>query len=256
METKDTIKVAALYRFVQIDDIDTMRESIRQVLATHGILGTILIASEGINGTVAGTPEGIDLMIAGLDSLVGITRGEVKYSSAQMMPFKRLKIRRKKEIVTLKQPDVDPTKTVGTYVDPRDWNTLVADPDMVVIDTRNFYETEIGMFKGALDPNTRNFSDFPDFVEKHLDPAKHKKIAMYCTGGIRCEKASSYMLSKGFSEVYHLKGGILKYLEDIPQDQSQWDGSCFVFDRRIALGHGLEEDVPEIHHWDRSTKDL
>lgn len=247
-------KVCALYRFVTIDDLPAMRAAIHALLSKHEILGTILVAPEGVNGTVAGTEAGIDGMVAGLDELVGILQGEVKFSGAAAMPFKRLKIRLKKEIVTLKCPDVDPNKQVGTYVEADDWNALISDPDMVVIDTRNTYETEIGMFKNALDPMTQNFSDFPDFVKKHLDPAKHKKVAMYCTGGIRCEKASSYMLAQGFENVYHLKGGILKYLETIPQADSQWNGSCFVFDRRIALGHGLVEDVPEAHNWDRAER--
>jgi len=250
-----TIQVCALYRFFAIDNCPAMRAAIHSILERNMILGTILVAPEGINGTVAGTTDAIAAMLRDLEPLTTLSQGEVKFSTAETMPFRRLKIRLKKEIVTLKQPETDPTKMVGTYVSPQDWNALIADPDIVVIDTRNIYETDIGMFKGALDPKTQNFSDFPDFVEKHLDPAKHKKVAMYCTGGIRCEKASSYMLSKGFEEVYHLKGGILKYLEDMPQDQSLWEGSCFVFDHRIALGHGLVEDAPEDHQWDRATRE-
>ena len=250
-----TYKVAALYRFVSIENVPATRERIKTTLLRHNILGTILVAPEGVNGTVAGTDDDIDAMIISLDKLVGISQGEVKYSTAEVMPFQRVKVRAKKEIVTLRSPGTDPTKLVGTYVDAKDWNALISDPDIVVIDTRNSYETEIGMFKNAVDPNTKNFSDFPDFVTKHLDPSKQKKVAMYCTGGIRCEKASSYMLAQGFEQVYHLKGGILKYLEEMPKEESLWDGSCFVFDRRIALGHGLEEDVPEVHHWDRTTRD-
>jgi UPF0176 protein len=249
-----TVHVCALYRFFAVDDCPALRGRIRDILSRHGILGTILVAPEGINGTVAGTRIALDSMLADLDSLTGILQGEVKFSTAQTMPFRRLKVRLKKEIVTLKQPGIDPTKIVGTYVAPQDWNALIADPDVVVLDTRNDYEVEMGTFKRALDPKTQHFSQFPDFVQKHLDPAKHKKIAMFCTGGIRCEKASSYMLSQGFEEVYHLKGGILKYLEEIPQDQSLWNGSCFVFDHRIGLGHGLVENAPEHHRWDRTTR--
>lgn len=247
-------KVCALYRFFPVDDISALRAEIKALLASHHILGTILVAPEGINGTVAGTDDDIDAMIAGLDAMTGILQGEVKFSRAADMPFRRLKIRLKKEIVTLKRPEADPTKQVGTYIDPKDWNDLIADPDVVLLDTRNAYETEIGIFKDAIDPKLDIFSQFPEFVEKHLDPAKHKKIAMFCTGGIRCEKASSYMLAQGFEEVYHLKGGILKYLEEIPREQSQWEGSCFVFDHRIALSHGLVEAVPEGHNWDRATR--
>ena len=235
------VKVAALYRFVSVADIPATREAIRALLSSHGVLGTILVAPEGLNGTIAGTPEGIDAAIAGLDQLYGILQGEVKFSGASVNPFRRLKIRPKKEIVTMKQPGVDPARLVGTYVDPSGWNALISDPDVVVIDTRNAYETDFGVFKGALNPNTKFFSEFPEFVKKYLDPKKHKKVAMYCTGGIRCEKASSYMLSQGFENVYHLKGGILKYLETTPESQSLWDGSCFVFDQRIALDHGLKE---------------
>lgn len=237
-----TWKVAALYRFVRLEDVPTMQKHTKAEAEKNGIVGTLLLAPEGINGTIAGPEEGLDAIIAYLDDCLGVTKGELKYSTASERPFRRLKVRKKKEIVTLRQDHVDPTNTVGTYVDPEEWNTLLADnPDMVVIDTRNTYETAVGMFDGATDPETECFVDFPDYVKKNLDPAKNKKIAMYCTGGIRCEKASSYMLAEGFEEVYHLKGGILKYLETIPADESKWKGDCFVFDRRVAVGQDLEE---------------
>lgn len=234
-------KVAALYRFVAVGDVPAACAAVKAVCLANDVCGTILIAPEGVNGTIAGLEQGIDAVIVELNRRFGIHQGEVKFSHATEKPFQRLKIRPKKEIVTLKQPQADPTKQVGTYVAPEDWNALISDPDIVVIDTRNIYETELGVFKGAIDPRTEHFSHFPDFVERHLDPARHKKIAMYCTGGIRCEKASSYMLSKGFETVFHLKGGILKYLENIPAENSLWNGSCFVFDERYALEHGLQE---------------
>lgn len=241
MTETSTYKVAAFYRFVKLADIPALRATVHAFCKDHDICGTILLAPEGINGTIAGMPEQLDGTIDFLDNLAGLRQGELKFSSAQEKPFMRLKVRPKKEIITMKQPEADPTIRVGTYVEPKDWNALVSDPEVLLIDTRNDYETSIGIFDRAEDPNIRHFSHFSDYVRKHLDPAKHKKIAMYCTGGIRCEKASSFMLNEGFEEVYHLKGGILKYLEEIPQDQSLWKGSCFVFDGRLALDHGLEE---------------
>lgn len=235
-------KVAALYRFVEITDTAPMQAQIKAECLKHGICGTLLLANEGINGTIAGPEEGLDAIIAYLDETLGIMRGEVKFSHAGEKPFRRLKVRQKKEIVTLRQPQADPTRKVGTYLEPEEWNKMLRDnPDMVVIDTRNTYETAVGMFEGASDPQTQTFVEFPDYVKKNLDPQKNKKVAMYCTGGIRCEKASSYMLAEGFEEVYHLKGGILKYLETIPADESKWKGDCFVFDRRVAVGQDLEE---------------
>lgn len=239
-----TYSVAALYRFVSLNDIPALRENIREFCQAHDILGTILLAPEGINGTIAGLPENINATIDFLDRLTGLRQGEVKFSTAQDKPFMRLKVRPKKEIVTMKRPEANPVLRTGVYVEPEDWNNLLNDPDVILIDTRNDYETRIGVFKGAVDPNVRHFSQFPDFVEKHLDQMKHKKIAMYCTGGIRCEKASSYMLNQGFETVYQLKGGILKYLETIPEEKSLWDGACFVFDGRLALEHGLAESQP------------
>lgn len=234
-------KVAALYRFTPLNNLPALREQTREVCSKNGICGTLLLASEGINGTIAGEGTTLDHAIDFLDFLYGIRQGELKYSSAAEKPFRRLKVRLKKEIVTLKAPEADPSKQVGVYVDPAQWNALIADPDVIVLDTRNTYETEMGVFARAIDPKIRTFTQFKDFVAQNLDPARNKKIAMYCTGGIRCEKASSYMLAHGFDEVYHLKGGILKYLEDIPPEQSLWQGECFVFDERIALGHGLAE---------------
>jgi len=205
----------------------------------------VLLAREGINGTVAGTPEAIDAFVGELQHgpLFGgrLDNLELKFSSSSTMPFGRMKVRLKKEIVTLGDAEVDPTRQVGTYVDPADWNALIAASDTLVIDTRNAFEVAMGTFEGAVDPGIRSFGQFKEFAAQHLDPAKHRKIAMFCTGGIRCEKASAYLLSRGFAEVYHLKGGILRYLEGVPEDQSRWRGDCFVFDERVALGHGLRE---------------
>ena len=234
-------KVAALYYFVSLDDLPRLQAETKAMCEKHGICGTLLLAPEGINGTIAGRPDGLDAIMEYLDDTFQVNQGEVKYSEASEKPFIRMKVRLKKEIVTLRAPEADPSKNVGTYVEPKDWNNLVNDPDMIMIDTRNIYETKIGMFENAVDPNTNSFTEFKDYVSKNLDPQKNKKVAMYCTGGIRCEKASSYMLAQGFEEVYHLKGGILKYLETIPADESTWKGSCFVFDKRVAVEHGLKE---------------
>jgi UPF0176 protein len=238
-------KVAALYQFAPLPDFRELREPLRALCAGLAIRGTILLAHEGINGTVAGTADAIEALVRELRDgpLFGgrLDNLELKFSQASAMPFARLKVRLKKEIVTLGDPAVDPTRTVGTYVDPRDWNALIASADTLVIDTRNQFEVAMGTFDGAVDPQLASFGEFKNFVAERLDPEKHKKIAMFCTGGIRCEKASSYLLSRGFKEVYHLKGGILKYLEGVPESESRWQGECFVFDDRIALGHGLTE---------------
>jgi len=236
-------KVAALYKFMPLEDLPKLQQDIKSACLDNDICGTLLLAPEGINGTIAGPEAGLDAITDYLDHKLEIRKGELKYSHAEEKPFRRMKVRLKREIITMKQPEANPAKKVGTYVDPENWNNLLNDPDVVVLDTRNKYETAVGTFKNAIDPETDCFTELPDFIEKHLDPEKHKKIAMYCTGGIRCEKASSYMLSKGFEEVYHLKGGILKYLEDMPLDQSLWNGDCFVFDRRVAVTHGLEESA-------------
>lgn len=239
--TFDRWKVAALYRFVALSDLPKLQKKIRTVCDDNNICGTLLIAPEGINGTVAGPENGIGHLMACLEDIADISKGEVKFSSAEEKPFRRMKVRLKKEIVTLKAPEADPTKQVGTYIEPKDWNELIADPDVTLIDTRNDYETAVGIFKGAIDPDIETFTEFKDYVHDNMDPKKQKKVAMFCTGGIRCEKASSYMLAHGFEEVYHLKGGILKYLEEVPKEESQWEGDCFVFDRRVAVGQDLEE---------------
>jgi len=238
-------KVAAFYQFARVPDFRELREPLRAICARLGLKGSVLLAREGINGTVAGTPEAIEAYVGELQHgpLFGgrLDNLELKFSSSSTMPFGRMKVRLKKEIVTLGDAEVDPTRQVGTYVDPADWNALIAASDTLVIDTRNAFEVAMGTFEGAVDPGIRSFGQFKEFAAQHLDPAKHRKIAMFCTGGIRCEKASAYLLSRGFAEVYHLKGGILRYLEGVPEDQSRWRGDCFVFDERVTLGHGLRE---------------
>jgi UPF0176 protein len=237
-----SLKVAALYQFVSLPDYRELREPLRALCAGLGIKGTLLLAQEGINGTVAGTEAAINALINELQH--GVLFGgrldnlELKFSGAPEMPFRRMKVRLKKEIVTLGDA-VDPTKKVGVYVDAADWNGLIGDTETLVIDTRNDFEVEMGTFEGAVNPKLTRFSEFRDFAERELDPRKHRRIAMFCTGGIRCEKASSYLLARGFDEVYHLKGGILKYLETVTASDSRWRGECFVFDDRVALGHGL-----------------
>ncbi len=233
------IIVAALYKFAKLPDYRDMQPGMLDFCVAQGLKGTLLLAAEGINGTVAGTRAGIDALIAFLRADARLADLEHKESYAAEMPFYRMKVRLKKEIVTLGVPGVDPNEKVGIRVAPEDWNALISDPDVVLIDTRNGYEYDIGTFRGAVDPDTDTFREFPDYVSKNLDPVKHKKVAMFCTGGIRCEKATSFMLEQGFEEVYHLQGGILKYLEKIPAEKSLWEGECFVFDQRVAVGHGL-----------------
>lgn len=242
--------VAALYRFTPIADIPALRAEAYAFARAHApeICGTLLLAPEGVNGTIAAPRAQMEAMIGFLDEKLGISAGELKYSAAAEKPFNRFKIRPKKEVITLKRPEADPTKLVGQYVEPQDWNTLLDDPEVVLIDTRNDYETKVGIFENAMDPQMKVFTEFPEWVEKNLDPAKHRKIAMFCTGGIRCEKASSYMLAHGFENVYHLKGGILKYLEAVPADRSKWRGECFVFDQRVSVGHGLREGAWGLCH--------
>lgn len=236
-------KVAAFYQFVALPDFEALREPLRNMCVALDIRGIILLAAEGINGTVAGRDVAIDALVNQLQNGAlfngRLDNLELKFSTASEMPFNRMKVRLKKEIVRLGDPDVDPNAKVGVYVDAADWNALIRQDDVLVIDTRNGFEVDMGTFEGAVDPKITRFGEFPDFAARALDPNKHKKVAMFCTGGIRCEKASSYLLSQGFEEVYHLKGGILKYLEEIPEAQSLWRGECFVFDQRIALGHGL-----------------
>src|SRR6201996_1385797 len=247
-----SLKVAALYQFAALPDFRELREPLRALCAGLGLKGSILLAAEGINGTVAGPDEGIDALVAELQqgALFGnrLDHLELKFSRADAMPFGRMKVRLKKEIVTLGTPKADPTRQVGTYVDPADWNALIASPDMVVIDTRNAFEVAAGTFEGAIDPSIASFGQFKQFAARHLDPARDRRIAMFCTGGIRCEKASSYLLAQGFAEVYHLKGGILNYLEHVAERDSRWRGECFVFDERVALGHGLRERDAGQHH--------
>lgn len=238
-----TYKVAAMYRFVSLDDLPRLQAELKASLLWHNVIGTLLIAPEGINGTIAGSPDAIDEAIAILDKAVGINQGELKFSTAERQSFRRLRVRIKKEIITMRRPEANPTVQTGAYVDPSEWNTLISDPKTIVLDTRNTYETELGVFKGAIDPQVETFSAFADWIDQNMDPEKHDTVAVYCTGGIRDEKASSYLLHKGFKNVYQLKGGILKYLETVPSEQSLWEGSCFVFDRRVGVTHGLAEDV-------------
>src|ERR1700738_5143824 len=237
--------VAAFYQFSALPDFRELREPLRAICADLALKGSVLLAQEGINGTLAGSTEAIAALVDELrrGALFGgrLDHLDLKFPSASLMPFQRLKIRLKKEIVTLGDAGADPTRQVGVYVDPADWNDLIATPGTLVIDTRNACEVAMGTFEGALDPGIKSFGQFKDFAARHLDPAKHRKVAMFCTGGIRCEKASAYLLARGVAEVYHLKGGILRYLEGVPEAESRWRGECFVFDDRVALGHGLRQ---------------
>ena len=240
--------VAALYRFARLPQFEALREPLLDQCVSFGIRGTLLLASEGINGTVAGTREGIDLLLAYLKAIPELAQLDHKESFCDELPFYRMKVKLKKEIVTMGVEGIDPQVTVGRYVEPKDWNALITDPDVLLVDTRNDYEVEIGTFKGALDPNTTTFREFPEYVKTNLDPQKQKKVAMFCTGGIRCEKATAYMIEQGFDEVFHLKGGILKYLEEVPEAESLWQGECFVFDNRVSVNHKLEKgDYDQCH---------
>ncbi len=240
------IVIAALYHFARVDNYAELQEPLREFCEAQGVRGSLLLAREGVNGTISGSREGIDQVLAWLRADPRLAGLEHKESFADKHPFIRLKIKLKQEIVTMGVPFVDPTSVVGTYVDPQDWNALISDPEVVVLDTRNDYEVAIGTFEHALDPKTRTFREFPDYVSRELDPKKHRKVAMFCTGGIRCEKASSYMRQQGFDEVYHLKGGILKYLEEVPESESLWHGECFVFDERVSVTHGLNVGEAEL----------
>ena len=233
------IVICALYKFTALDHYKSLREPLREFMEERGIRGTLLLAREGINGTVAGSGAAIEALLEKLQSDPCLADLDYKKSYDETNPFYRTKVRLKKEIVTLGVEGIDPLHTVGTYVEPGDWNDLISDPDTLLIDTRNDYEVGIGTFRNAINPQTESFREFPEYVEKHLDPARHKKVAMYCTGGIRCEKSTAYLKELGFENVYHLKGGILKYLEEVPQDESMWEGECFVFDNRVSVGHGL-----------------
>ncbi len=233
--------VAALYHFTHFADPGALKAPLLELCREVGMRGTLLLASEGINGTIAGSRQGIDAVLAHVRALPGCADLHWKESRAGSMPFKRMKVRLKGEIVTLGQPGVDPCAQVGRHVPAQDWNALISQPDVVVIDTRNAYEVAIGSFRGAIDPHTRAFRDFPAWWAQNRDRFQNRRIAMFCTGGIRCEKSTSYLLGLGETEVYHLKGGILKYLEEIPPEESLWEGACFVFDERVSVGHGLVE---------------
>ena len=242
------IVVAALYKFVALEDFAELRDPMLASMRANAVKGTILLANEGINGTISGSRSGIDAFMASLKSDPRFADIDLKESLCDENPFYRSKVKLKKEIVTIGIDGINPNDAVGTYVNPADWNALIADPDILLIDTRNDYEVALGTFKGAANPNTTTFGEFPAYVAKNLHTAKPKKVAMFCTGGIRCEKASSYMKGQGFDEVYHLKGGILKYLEVVPAAQSKWQGECFVFDHRIAVGQGLVPTTLEMCH--------
>ena len=239
-------RVSAFYKFVDLEDLPGLRRKLEQWGREQGILGTILIAPEGINSTIAGPPAGLEAFMEALRSLRPFAGLEEKRSETEKAPFLRFKVRIKKEIVTLGVPGADPRKGVGEYVDPRDWRQLIEDPATLLIDTRNDYEVDIGRFKGAIDPHTHSFREFPAWAEQHLPREPGRKIAMYCTGGIRCEKATALLRQMGHEKVYHLKGGILKYLETVPPEESVWEGSCFVFDERVGLEHGLAESDYEL----------
>ncbi|MFD1746871.1 rhodanese-related sulfurtransferase [Rhizobium helianthi] len=240
--------VAALYHFARFDRYADFRASLQSLCDENGVKGTLLLAREGINGTIAGTDAGIAAVLAYIRAQPEFAALEHKESRASKMPFLRMKVRLKKEIVTMGVEDIDPNRIVGTYVDPKDWNALISDPETIVIDTRNDYETAIGIFKGAVDPKTKTFREFPDWVRNNSGLHNKPKIAMYCTGGIRCEKATAFMKEQGFDEVFHLKGGILKYLEEVPEEESLWEGACFVFDERVSVTHGLKEGDHKLCH--------
>ncbi|RBP48423.1 rhodanese-related sulfurtransferase [Arenicella xantha] len=235
------ITVCALYKFVRLDDFETLKPAYLDKLNQLAVRGTLLLAVEGINGTIAGSDDAIQAFIAWMQQDARLAEFDYKLSYHEEPPFHRTKVKLKKEIVTMGIDGIDPNKVVGTYVEPQQWNALIDDPDVIVIDTRNEYEYGIGTFENAQNPHTESFREFPDYVANNLDPKKHSKVAMFCTGGIRCEKASAFMKEQGFDEVYHLKGGILKYLEEVPPTTSKWQGECFVFDERVAVNHALEK---------------
>ena len=235
------IVVCALYHFVRLEDFKTLREPLLTLMQKHTVRGTLLLAEEGINGTIAGSREGIDAVLDWLRQDNRLADLDSKESLTDDMPFYRSKVKLKKEIVTMGVQGIDPKRVVGTYVEPKDWNELITDPEVTLIDTRNDYEVNIGTFEQAVNPKTETFREFPDYVKQNLDPKKHKKVAMFCTGGIRCEKSTAYLKEQGFEEVYHLKGGILKYLEEVPKEDTKWQGECFVFDNRVAVNHDLEK---------------
>lgn len=236
-----TIVVAALYKFARLPDFKSLRAPLHDLMNENEVRGTLLLAAEGINGTIAGPRHGIDRVLAWLRADPRLQSLEAKESLAEENPFYRTKVKLKKEIVTMGVEDIDPNHIVGTYVKPSDWNQLISDPDVILVDTRNDYEVKIGTFRNAINPNTETFREFPAYAKENLDPQKHKKVAMFCTGGIRCEKSTAFMKAQGFNEVYHLEGGILKYLEEVPEEESLWEGECFVFDNRVTVNHQLEK---------------
>ena len=235
------VVVCALYKFVTLDNYQDLRSPLHDEMEKLDIRGTLLLANEGINGTIAGTEQGIKQLLAWLQTDPRLNEIDYKLSLTDEMPFNRTKVKLKKEIVTMGIDGIDPKQVVGTYVDPLDWNTLISDPEVILIDTRNDYEFTVGTFKNAINPNTESFREFPAYIKKNLNPEQHKKVAMFCTGGIRCEKSTAYLKEQGFEEVYHLKGGILKYLEVVPEEQTLWQGECFVFDDRVTVNHQLEK---------------
>jgi UPF0176 protein len=238
--------VAALYRFARLEHYGELKAPLAEFCCARGIRGTLILAHEGINGTVAGTEEAVSGLLAYLHSWPEFSGAEIKYSTADRMPFYRMKVRLKREIVTMGVPDIDPLKAAGTYVEAKEWNALIAHEDTILIDTRNDYEVKIGTFQGAVDPDTKSFTEFPAWIEANRDKLDGKKVAMFCTGGIRCEKASAFVKGLGIEDVFHLKGGILKYLEEVPAGESRWEGECFVFDERVSVGHGLIEGEAEL----------
>lgn len=235
------ITVCALYKFVRLENFENLKPSLVATMEENEVKGTLLLAEEGINGTIAGPQAGIDNVLNFLEQDSRLSPLSFKVSYNTENPFQRTKVKLKKEIVTMGVEGIDPTLTVGTYVKPKDWNALISDPDVLLVDTRNDYEVEIGTFKNAINPDTETFREFPEYVAKNLDKNKHKKVAMFCTGGIRCEKSTAYLKEQGFEEVYHLEGGVLKYLEEVPQEETMWEGECFVFDSRVAVNHNLEQ---------------
>ena len=235
------VVISALYHFVILDNYEELRQPLLDLMLEHEVKGTLLLAREGINGTVAGSQKSIDTLLNWLKSDARLAELRHKSSYDEAMPFYRTRVKLKKEIVTMGVEGIDPNHVVGTYVKPEDWNALISDPDVTLVDTRNAYETAIGTFKNAVDPATETFREFPGYVKQNLNPEKHKKVAMFCTGGIRCEKSTAFLKEQGFEEVYHLQGGILKYLENVPEEESLWEGECFVFDNRVSVDHSLEK---------------
>jgi UPF0176 protein len=242
------IVVCALYKFVTLDNYQTLKQPLLDFMLAREIRGTLLLAQEGINGTVAGSRAAIDDLLGYLNADERLAPISYKESYTDTPPFMRSRVKLKKEIVTMGVQGIDPKQVVGTYVKPKQWNQLISEPDVLLIDTRNDYEVQVGTFKNALNPKTDSFREFPDYVKQQLDPNKHKKVAMFCTGGIRCEKSTAYLKEQGFDEVYHLEGGILKYLEEVPEQESMWQGECFVFDDRVTVNHQLEKgDYDQCH---------